>query len=96
MPDSDPLHDDPAVRRRDRGLRRVGVVTAAVLTTAAAGTAILGAAYRSQLPGTASSPATAPTSGAQTPQSGTLRPPAQAPAPVAPPSQAPSATSGAS
>ncbi|GAA1072455.1 hypothetical protein [Kitasatospora arboriphila] len=100
MPDSDP-QDSLAARRRERGLRRVGAVTAALLTTAAAGTAGAGAEYRALLPGATAAPATSPdsgtpgTTGTTNPRSA-LQPPSRAPAPVAPHSRAPSATTGAS
>jgi hypothetical protein len=45
-----------AVRRRDRGLRRVGVATGWVAVAAAAGSVVLGAGYAQALPGKAPTP----------------------------------------
>ncbi|SFG91933.1 hypothetical protein [Streptomyces mirabilis] len=83
-----------AVRRRERGLRRVSATTRWVTAAAVAGTAVLGAGYAHALPGIAQ-PAGSAThgSGAGTGTSGGLQPAGQAPAPTA---QAPQTQSGAS
>ncbi|MFG2307443.1 hypothetical protein ACGFS9_01955 [Streptomyces sp. NPDC048566] len=83
-----------AVRRRDRGLRRVGVTTRWVAAAAVAGTAVLGAGYAHTIPGTAPPAGTTPQDGGTSPRpSGGLQSPGQAPAPTG---QAPQTQSGAS
>jgi len=83
-----------AVRRRERGLRRVGTTTRWVAAAAAAGTAVLGAGYAHALPGVAlPTGSAAHGSGTRTGTSGSLQPAGQAPAPTA---QAPQTQSGAS
>ncbi|QIY67940.1 hypothetical protein HEP84_40595 [Streptomyces sp. RLB1-33] len=79
---------DP-VRRRERGLRRVGTTTRRTATAATAATLLLGAGYAHALPGTSH-----PASGAA--QHSTRdhpRPPANAPASTTQPAQT---TTGAS
>ncbi|MGW3103355.1 hypothetical protein [Streptomyces sp. NPDC001100] len=83
-----------AVRRRERGLRRVSVTTRWVAAAAVAGTAVLGAGYAHALPGIALPAGTAQHgSGTSTGTSGGLQPAGQAPAPTG---QAPQTQSGAS
>ncbi|WP_329314538.1 hypothetical protein [Streptomyces sp. NBC_01262] len=87
-----------AVRRRERGLRRVSTTTRWVTAAAVAGTAVLGAGYAHALPGIAL-PAGSAThgngngNGTGTGTSGGLQPAGQAPAPT---TQAPQTQSGAS
>ncbi|MFI6463060.1 hypothetical protein [Streptomyces sp. NPDC050538] len=83
-----------AVRRRERGLRRVGATTRWAAVAAVAGTAVLGAGYAHALPGIPVPAGSARHgSGTSTGTSGGLQPAGQAPAPT---SQAPQTQSGAS
>ncbi|MFI6409337.1 hypothetical protein [Streptomyces sp. NPDC050548] len=83
-----------AVRRRERGLRRVSVTTRWVAAAAVAGTAVLGAGYAHALPGIPLPTGAAQHgSGTSTGTSGGLQPAGQAPAPTG---QAPQTQSGAS
>jgi anti-sigma factor RsiW len=83
-----------AVRRRERGLRRVSATTRWVAAAAVAGTAVLGAGYAHALPGIAVPAGSARHgSGTSTGTSGSLQPAGQAPAPT---SQTPQTQSGAS
>lgn len=50
-----------AIRRRDRGRRRVQLTTVAIATAAAAGSIVLSTGYARTLPGKSSPPAPAPT-----------------------------------
>ncbi|TQJ57158.1 hypothetical protein FBY34_5003 [Streptomyces sp. SLBN-115] len=83
-----------AVRRRERGRRRVSATTRWAAAAAAAGTAVLGAGYAHVIPGIAQT--TAPAghgSGTSTGTTGGLQPSGQAPTPTP---QAPQTQSGAS
>ncbi|MET8947915.1 hypothetical protein ABZX30_31360 [Streptomyces sp. NPDC004542] len=48
---SGPVHDPDPVRRRERGLRRVGTATRRTATAATAAALLLGAGYAHVLPG---------------------------------------------
>jgi hypothetical protein len=83
-----------AVRRRERGLRRVSATTRWVAAAAVAGTAVLGAGYAHALPGVALPAGFARhDGGTSTGTGGGLQPAQQAPAPT---TQAPQTQSGAS
>jgi hypothetical protein len=83
-----------AVRRRERGLRRVSTTTRWVTAAAVAGTAVLGAGYAHALPGIDSPAGSAHQgNGSKTGKSGGLQPAGQAPTPT---QQAPQTQSGAS
>ncbi|WP_405770213.1 hypothetical protein [Streptomyces sp. NBC_01538] len=83
-----------AVRRRERGLRRVSATTRWATAVAVVGTAVLGAGYAHVLPGIPLPAGSAQHgSGTGTGTSGGLQPAGQAPAPT---KQAPQTQSGAS
>lgn len=83
-----------AVRRRERGRRRVGVTTRWAAAAAVAGTAVLGAGYAQVIPGIAQTAAPAGHgSGTSTGTRGGLQPSDHAPTPTP---QAPQTQSGAS
>ncbi|MEV8036074.1 hypothetical protein [Streptomyces sp. NPDC086182] len=82
-----------AVRRRERGLRRVSATTRWAAAAAVAGTAVLGAGYAHVIPGIAQTTAPAGQGSGTSTGTGGLQPSGQAPTPTP---RAPQTQSGAS